>query len=74
MSGNQFAANIKNYQFIYPSVAVWQDFNDLNLQEPKKERKSGKRLLKGRKLTNVPEASFSEQKAINSGKMKRFVN
>ena len=49
MSGNHSTVNVKNYQFLYPSVALWQDFNDLDLLDSKKKKKSGKSKPKGKK-------------------------
>ena len=69
MSGNHSTVNIKTYQFLYPSVAVWQDFSDLNLLEPNK--KSRKSLLKGKKSSHFSGGGNSAQKK-ESKKMKRF--
>ena len=69
MSETHSTVNVKNYQFTYPSIAVWQDFNDLNLLESKK--KSGSNFLKSKKSLYFSEKRNS-RKAKESRKMKRF--
>jgi len=68
MSETHSTVNVKNYQFTYPSIAVWQDFNDLNLLESKK--KSGSNFLKSKKSLYFSEKRNS-RKAKESRKMKR---
>ena len=69
MSGTHSTVNVKNYQFTYPSIAVWHDFNDLNLLESKK--KPGDHFLKSKKSVYFSEKRNS-RKAKGSRKMKRF--
>ena len=61
--------NIKNYEFLYPSVAVWEDFNDLNLIEPK--NKSRKSFFKGKKASYFSGGGNSAERK-EAKKMKRF--
>lgn len=73
MSDHHSTVNVKNYQFLYPSVAVWQDFNDLDLKDSKrKQEKRGKSKSRGKAASGLFQAGFDKEKDRKSGKMKRY--
>ena len=67
MSGND-NIHIKNYQFMYPSVAVWEDFDQLQVTKGKKEKSKSLKKYQDRSTTYC---NFNELGDHNERKMKR---
>ncbi|XP_065052835.1 uncharacterized protein LOC135682050 [Rhopilema esculentum] len=74
MSKERASLSSKTYQFTYPSVAVWHDFNDLNLKPLKKKENLAKdeaAVSLGKSVSSTGILSGNKKK---SGNMKRKKN